>query len=113
MVSTSSSFSAPLKAKPLQLSDPSRSRLGLLGEASVRHRRQNRLPCRRSSHLYHRAFLCLLLALKSPKFISSYSAPEQDVALMRGEIDARSEVSLSILKRHPDRVEKGMATCTP
>jgi tripartite-type tricarboxylate transporter receptor subunit TctC len=49
------------------------------------------------------------LDLKSPKFISSYSAPEQDVALMRGEIDARSEVSLSILKRHPDWVEKGMA----
>src|SRR5919109_11558 len=49
------------------------------------------------------------LDLKSPKFISSYSAPEQDVALTRGEIDARSEVSLSILKRHPDWVEKGMA----
>src|SRR5262249_53354044 len=28
---------------------------------------------------------------------------------MRGEIDARSEVSLSILKRHPDCVEKRMA----
>src|SRR5215510_6286810 len=38
------------------------------------------------------------LDLKSPKFISSYSPPEQQVALMRGEIDARSEVSLSIMK---------------
>jgi len=28
---------------------------------------------------------------------------------MRGEIDARSEVSLSIFKRHPEWVEKGMA----
>ena len=49
------------------------------------------------------------LNLKSPRFIPSYSAPEQDVALARGEIDARSEVSLSIMKRHPEWVEKGMA----
>jgi tripartite-type tricarboxylate transporter receptor subunit TctC len=54
-------------------------------------------------------FFAYFLGLKSPKFISSYSAPEQDVALARGEIDARSEVSLSIMKRHPEWVEKGMA----
>src|SRR5262245_29946026 len=53
-------------------------------------------------------FFAYFFGLKSPKFISSYSAPEQDVALLRGEIDARSEVSLSILKRHPEWVEKGI-----
>ncbi len=54
-------------------------------------------------------FFAYFLGLKSPKFIASYSSPEQDVALARGEIDARSEVSLSIMKRHPEWVEKGMA----
>jgi tripartite-type tricarboxylate transporter receptor subunit TctC len=54
-------------------------------------------------------FFAYFLGLKSPKFIPSYSSPEQDVAIARGEIDARSEVSLSIMKRHPEWVEKGMA----
>jgi tripartite-type tricarboxylate transporter receptor subunit TctC len=51
-------------------------------------------------------FFAYFLSLKNPRFIASYSSPEQDVALARGEIDARSEVSLSILKRHPDWLEK-------
>src|SRR4030095_1171670 len=54
-------------------------------------------------------FFAYFLSLKSPKFIPSYSSPEQYVAIARGEIDARSEVSLSIMKRHPEWVEKGMA----
>jgi tripartite-type tricarboxylate transporter receptor subunit TctC len=54
-------------------------------------------------------FFAYFLGLKSPKFIPSYSSPEQDVAIARGEIDARSETSLSIIKRHPEWVEKGMA----
>jgi tripartite-type tricarboxylate transporter receptor subunit TctC len=54
-------------------------------------------------------FFAYFIGLKNPKFIASYSSPEQDVALARGEIDARSEVSLSIMKRHPEWVEKGMA----
>jgi tripartite-type tricarboxylate transporter receptor subunit TctC len=53
-------------------------------------------------------FFAYFLGLKSPKFIPSYSSPEQDVALAKGEIDARSEVSLSIVKRHPEWIEKKM-----
>lgn len=53
-------------------------------------------------------FFAYFLNLKSPKFVTGYSSPEQDVALSRGEIDGRSEVSLSILKRHPEWIEKGM-----
>ncbi|MGH7931280.1 MAG: hypothetical protein ACREQV_26210, partial [Candidatus Binatia bacterium] len=53
-------------------------------------------------------FFAYFLGLKSPKFIASYSSPEQDVALARGEIDARSEVSLSIVKRHSEWLEKGL-----
>jgi tripartite-type tricarboxylate transporter receptor subunit TctC len=54
-------------------------------------------------------FFAYFLGLKSPKFVTGYSSPEQDIAILRGEIDARSEVSLSILKRHPEWIEKGMA----
>jgi tripartite-type tricarboxylate transporter receptor subunit TctC len=53
-------------------------------------------------------FFAYFLGLKSPKFITGYSSPEQDVALLQGEIDGRSEVSLSILKRHAEWLEKGM-----
>ena len=54
-------------------------------------------------------FFAYILGLKNPKFIASYSSPEQDIALARGEIDARSEASLSLLKRQPDLFEKGSA----
>jgi tripartite-type tricarboxylate transporter receptor subunit TctC len=54
-------------------------------------------------------FFAYFLGLKNPRFIASYSSPEQDVALARGEIDARSEASLSLLKREPDLFEKGTA----
>ena len=53
-------------------------------------------------------FFAYFLGLKSPKFVVGYSSPEQDLALARGEIDARSETSNSILQRHPDWIEKGM-----
>ena len=53
-------------------------------------------------------FFAYFLGLKSPTFITGYSSPEQDTALSRGEIDARSEVSFSLLKRHADWLEKGM-----
>lgn len=51
-------------------------------------------------------FFAYFLDLKNPRFIASYSSPEQDIAITRGEIDARSEVSLSIVKRHRDWIEK-------
>ena len=54
-------------------------------------------------------FFAYILGLKNPKFIASYSSPEQDIALARGEIDARSEASLSLLKRQPDLFEKTSA----
>jgi len=49
-----------------------------------------------------------LLGLKDPKFVTGYSGPEIDVALMRGEVDARTNVSDMVLKRNPDWIEKGL-----
>jgi hypothetical protein len=43
-----------------------------------------------------------------PKLIASYSAPEIDVALLRGELDARSNLAVSVLRRNPDWLDKGV-----
>jgi tripartite-type tricarboxylate transporter receptor subunit TctC len=47
-----------------------------------------------------------LLGLKEPKFITGFSGPELDTAMLRGEIDARANIADTILQRHPEFVEK-------
>jgi tripartite-type tricarboxylate transporter receptor subunit TctC len=53
-------------------------------------------------------FFAYFLDLKDPKFIPGYSAPELDLALVRGEVDARANTATSVLQRNPDWVEKGL-----
>lgn len=48
------------------------------------------------------------LDLKDPKFVVGYSAPEVDVALMRGELDGRANNATSVLRRNPDWFDKGI-----
>jgi tripartite-type tricarboxylate transporter receptor subunit TctC len=48
------------------------------------------------------------LDLNDPKFVVGYSAPEVDVALMRGELDARANNATSVLRRNPDWLAKGL-----
>ena len=48
-----------------------------------------------------------LLGLKDPKFVVGYSGPEIDVALARGEVDARANTSDTILQRNREQLEKG------
>lgn len=47
-----------------------------------------------------------LLGLKDPKFITGYSGPEVDLALMRGEVDARANIADTIVQRTPEWIEK-------
>src|SRR5262245_31406314 len=47
-----------------------------------------------------------LLSLKEPKFVTGYSGPELDVAMMRGELDARANIPDTILQRSPEFVDK-------
>ena len=47
------------------------------------------------------------LGLKEPKFIAGYTDPEVDIALLRGELDARASNTNTVLRRNPDWVEKG------
>ena len=48
-----------------------------------------------------------ILGLKEPKFITGYSGPELDVAMERGELDARANIPDTILQRNADLIEKG------
>ena len=49
----------------------------------------------------------LLLGIKDPKFVVGYGGPELDIALGRGEIDARANGADSILQRNRDALDKG------
>jgi len=48
------------------------------------------------------------LDMKEPKFIVGYSAPEVDVALVNGELDARANAVVSVLRRNPEWLDKGV-----
>jgi hypothetical protein len=44
--------------------------------------------------------------MKEPKFIVGYTSPEVDVALLSGELDARANAAVSVLRRNPEWLEK-------
>lgn len=46
------------------------------------------------------------IGLKDPTFVTGYSGPELDVALMRGEIDARATSADTVARRNPQWLEK-------
>jgi hypothetical protein len=49
-----------------------------------------------------------LLELKDPKFVTGFSGPELDIAMTRGELDARANIPDTILQRNPEFVEKAI-----
>ena len=49
-----------------------------------------------------------LLGLKEPRFVTGYSGPEVDLALMRGEVDGRANIADTVLTRNADWVSKGL-----
>jgi hypothetical protein len=53
-------------------------------------------------------FFAFLIGFKDPKFIAGYTAPEVDAALLRGELDARANAAVSVLRRNPDWLDKGV-----
>lgn len=64
-------------------------------------------PVGHSAYIASR-FFAYFLGLKEPKFIPGYGAPDLDVALLSGEVDARANTATSVLHRNPDWVEKGL-----
>jgi tripartite-type tricarboxylate transporter receptor subunit TctC len=49
-----------------------------------------------------------LLGMKDPKFVTGYSGPEVDMALMRREVDARVNNAETIFQRSREWIEKGL-----
>src|SRR5918992_5136231 len=47
-----------------------------------------------------------LLGLKEPRFVTGFSGPEVDLAMMRGEVDGRANIPDTILQRSPEFIEK-------
>jgi tripartite-type tricarboxylate transporter receptor subunit TctC len=47
-----------------------------------------------------------LLGLNDPRFITGFSGPELDTAMLRGELDGRANIADTILQRNPEFVEK-------
>jgi len=52
--------------------------------------------------------LAYLLPMKETRFVTGYSSPEIDAALLRGEVDARFNQSHSVLQQHAEWVDKGL-----
>jgi tripartite-type tricarboxylate transporter receptor subunit TctC len=48
-----------------------------------------------------------LMGLKEPKFVVGFGGPELDIALTRGEIDARTNSADTVVRRNPEALEKG------
>jgi tripartite-type tricarboxylate transporter receptor subunit TctC len=64
-------------------------------------------PVGHSAYIAARLF-AYFLDLKEPRFIPGYGAPELDLALTNGEVDARANTATSVWQRNPDWVEKGL-----
>jgi len=47
-----------------------------------------------------------LLGLKEPRFVTGFSGPELDLAMDRGELDARANIPDTVLQRNADLIEK-------
>jgi tripartite-type tricarboxylate transporter receptor subunit TctC len=49
-----------------------------------------------------------ILGLNDPRFITGYSGPELDVAMIRGELDARANIPDTLVQRTPEFLEKNL-----
>jgi len=87
-----------------------RKELGLDSLEKLRAASGIRIGAQSVGHVAYVAarFFAYFLGMKDPRFIAGYTAPEVDAALLRGELDARSNNPTSVLRRNPEWVEKGM-----
>ena len=51
---------------------------------------------------------CYIIGVPQPRFVTGFSGPELDPALLRGEIDARSTGPDTLLSRNKEWLDKGM-----
>ena len=87
-----------------------RKELGLNSLEKVRAASGIRLGAQSVGHSGYVAgrMFAYLMGLKEPRFSTGYTGPELDVALLRGEIDARSNLVTSVLMRNSEWLDKGI-----
>ena len=85
-------------------------KLGLSNLEKLRAHAGLRIGAQTVGHpIYHTGRLfAYLLSLKDPKFVVGYSAPELDVAIVNGELDATPGVASSVIKQNPEFLDKGL-----
>jgi tripartite-type tricarboxylate transporter receptor subunit TctC len=57
---------------------------------------------------YVARLFAFVFGLKQPKWVTGYSGPESDVAILNGEIDGRASAVDQIISSRPDWLEKGL-----
>jgi len=57
---------------------------------------------------YSARIIAYILGLKNQKYVTGYSGREMDLAVLRGEIDGRTNNATTLLRRNPEWVERGM-----
>ncbi len=87
-----------------------RSALGLTDLKKLQAHPGVRIGAQSVGHVSYIAgrLFAYLLNLKEPNFISGYSSREADAALLNGELDSRANNATSVLRRHPEWLEKGV-----
>jgi tripartite-type tricarboxylate transporter receptor subunit TctC len=85
-------------------------KLGLDDIAKVRAHSGLRIGAQTVGHpvYYTGRLFAFLLGLKDPKFITGYSSPELDIALMSNELDALTGVASSVVKQNPEFFDKNL-----
>jgi tripartite-type tricarboxylate transporter receptor subunit TctC len=86
------------------------ARLGLDSLEKLRSRPGLRIGAQTVGHdIYMNGRLFTwLLDLKDARFVTGFSGPELDLAMLRGELDARANIPDTILQRNPEFVDKGI-----
>ncbi len=57
---------------------------------------------------YSARMIAYILNLKNQKYVTGYSGREMDLAVLRGEIDGRTNNATTLLRRNPEWVQRGM-----
>lgn len=86
----------------------SMARLGLDGLEKLRAHPGLRIGAQTVGHdIYINGRLfSWILGLRDPRFVTGFSGPELDLAMDRGELDARANIPDTILQRNADQLEK-------
>jgi hypothetical protein len=87
-----------------------RSELGLDNLEKLKAKPAIRIGGQNIGHVSYVAgrLFAYFLDLKEPKFIVGFASPEMDIALVNKELDARANAAVSVLRRNPDWLDKGL-----